>query len=188
MSMSKDAPRPTRDAQRTRAAILSAAQAAFSSLGYAATGVREITAAAGVNPALVSRYFGSKENLFAEALKLLLNTQLIVGAPRSAFGQAVTDMLLTRDQGGMNPLPMIVLASADPRARAITQQLLEELVLAPLVAWFGEEQGRIKATQFMILSSGLSLYKEIYPLSDIAPDTDPRLRAWLVATFQGMVD
>ena len=49
-----------RDAGRTRAAILDAAQEAFSSRGYLATGVREVTAAAGVNPALVSRYFGSK--------------------------------------------------------------------------------------------------------------------------------
>ena len=59
MSMADADHRPQRDATRTRAAILHAAQQAFSTKGYLDTGVREITAAAGVNPALVSRYFGS---------------------------------------------------------------------------------------------------------------------------------
>ena len=54
-----ETPKP-RDAGRTRAAILDAAQAAFSSRGYLATGVRDVTAAAGVNAALVNRYHAVK--------------------------------------------------------------------------------------------------------------------------------
>ena len=51
---------PTRDADRTKAAILFAAQQIFAEKGFSEAGVRDITARAGVNPSLVSRYFGGK--------------------------------------------------------------------------------------------------------------------------------
>ena len=51
---------PARDADRTKAAILFAAQQIFAEKGFADAGVRDITALAGVNPSLVSRYFGGK--------------------------------------------------------------------------------------------------------------------------------
>jgi AcrR family transcriptional regulator len=50
--------------QDTKGAILAAARAAFAERGYAATSIRRVAAAAGVDPALVHHYFGSKEDLF----------------------------------------------------------------------------------------------------------------------------
>ena len=52
----------------TREKILVAARSHFSADGYEATGVREIAASAGVNPALVIRHFGSKERLFIDTI------------------------------------------------------------------------------------------------------------------------
>ncbi|HEX4225530.1 MAG TPA: TetR family transcriptional regulator [Pseudonocardiaceae bacterium] len=43
-------------------------RAAFTASGYDGVGVREIAAGAGVTAMLVNRYFGSKEQLFAEAV------------------------------------------------------------------------------------------------------------------------
>lgn len=42
----------------------------FSERGYAATGIRDIAAAAGVNSTIVVRHFGSKADLFVETLSL----------------------------------------------------------------------------------------------------------------------
>src|SRR5262249_59787957 len=52
---------------RTRAAILKAAQELFAELGYERTTVRDVAARAAIDPAMVMRYFGSKEGLFARA-------------------------------------------------------------------------------------------------------------------------
>lgn len=41
----------------------------FAETGYASTTIRAVVAAADVDPALVMRYFGSKEKLFAEATR-----------------------------------------------------------------------------------------------------------------------
>src|SRR5215831_13687340 len=66
-------PRRRRDAAATRAAILEAATRRFATKGYGGAGVREIAADAGVTAALVNRYFGSKEGLFAEVIRRALD-------------------------------------------------------------------------------------------------------------------
>lgn len=64
-------PKRKRDRTATRAALLAAARARFTLLGYDATGVRDIAGDAGVDPKLIFRYFGSKERLFEEASRLV---------------------------------------------------------------------------------------------------------------------
>jgi AcrR family transcriptional regulator len=62
-----DRPTKTAKSQRTKAAILKAAQELFADQGYERATVREIAARAAIDPAMVIRYFGSKEGLFARA-------------------------------------------------------------------------------------------------------------------------
>ena len=53
--------------QRTESRILTAARQLFGEHGYDRTTIRAIATAAGSDPGLVMRYFGSKEKLFAQA-------------------------------------------------------------------------------------------------------------------------
>lgn len=62
-----DQPAKTAKSQRTREAILKAAQELFAEQGYERATVRDIAARASIDPAMVIRYFGSKEGLFARA-------------------------------------------------------------------------------------------------------------------------
>lgn len=55
-----------RDAERTKAKIVTAAITEFAAKGYAAARVSEIAARAGVNKQLISYYFGGKEGLYLE--------------------------------------------------------------------------------------------------------------------------
>jgi AcrR family transcriptional regulator len=52
------------DAQASREALLGAARALFDERGYDRATTREIGERAGVDPALIARYFGSKEGLY----------------------------------------------------------------------------------------------------------------------------
>ncbi|WP_279098050.1 TetR/AcrR family transcriptional regulator [Gordonia bronchialis] len=52
-----------------RAAILSSSREMFSAKGFERTTIRAIASDAGVDPALVHHYFGTKDNLLVEALK-----------------------------------------------------------------------------------------------------------------------
>jgi AcrR family transcriptional regulator len=58
-----------RDAAKTRQLLLEAARRRFAEDGYSATTVRDIADEAGVNVALISRYFTSKEGLFEACLQ-----------------------------------------------------------------------------------------------------------------------
>lgn len=62
-----------RNAAQTRADILGAARARFGSDGYDRTTIRAVAADVGIDPALVIRYFGSKQDLFAAAAEFTLN-------------------------------------------------------------------------------------------------------------------
>jgi AcrR family transcriptional regulator len=78
--MSPDSPSPvvtddesettvrSRDAGATRQHLLTAGRRRFAQDGYSSTKVRDIASDAGVNVALINRYFGSKEGLFEACL------------------------------------------------------------------------------------------------------------------------
>src|SRR5688500_7134829 len=73
----------TRDASRTRAAILDAAEHLFSRRGFAAVSLNEIAEAAGVSRATPSYFFGSKEALYVAVLERVFADRQT--AARSAF-------------------------------------------------------------------------------------------------------
>ena len=56
------------NAAASRAALLAAAREVFRERGYDRATTREIGARAGVDPALIARYFGSKERLYIAAI------------------------------------------------------------------------------------------------------------------------
>ncbi|KWW97578.1 TetR family transcriptional regulator [Carbonactinospora thermoautotrophica] len=62
----------------TRGQILAAALSEFAAHGYEKTSIRGIARLAGVDPALVYHYFGSKERVFVEALQFPFNPAEIV--------------------------------------------------------------------------------------------------------------
>jgi AcrR family transcriptional regulator len=74
---------PEKDAD-TAVAILEAAEPLFAQQGFAATTIKQIGAAAGVNPALIYYYFGSKEELYRRLLAHLFGTLARRGTERLA--------------------------------------------------------------------------------------------------------
>jgi TetR/AcrR family transcriptional regulator len=68
----------------TAEAILDAAEPLFGSQGFAATTIKQIGKAAGLNPALIYYYFGSKEELYRALLNRLFGTLTERGAERLA--------------------------------------------------------------------------------------------------------
>jgi AcrR family transcriptional regulator len=79
-------PKSTAKSARTRAAILKAAQELFAGQGYERTTVRDIAALAAIDPAMVMRYFGSKEGLFARATAFDLRLPDLTAVTRRRIG------------------------------------------------------------------------------------------------------
>jgi AcrR family transcriptional regulator len=83
--VSESAPVRARSGRRpgasgTRDAILLAARARFAEVGYDRATIRAIALQAGVDPALVMHFFGSKQQLFLAAIELTVNPAEVVPA------------------------------------------------------------------------------------------------------------
>lgn len=81
-----------RNAEQTRADILAAARKRFGAEGYDPTTIRAIASDVGVDPALVIRYFGSKQELFAAAADFTIELPDLTGVG----AEDIAAMLLPR--------------------------------------------------------------------------------------------
>ncbi|GGU61283.1 TetR family transcriptional regulator [Streptomyces albospinus] len=82
-----------RDAQATRRLLLDAASDLFAERGYERATVRDIASRAGVNQALLFRYFGSKKALFGEVMARGGHEQLRTTPAERLFEVALRGML-----------------------------------------------------------------------------------------------
>ena len=83
-----------RNAAVTRDTILVAARERFSRHSYDDVGVRDVAGDAGVDASLISRYFGSKEDLFAAALDSCQAGADLFDGPRETFGRRMADQIV----------------------------------------------------------------------------------------------
>lgn len=178
-----------RDAARTRERILVAAQEVFSSRDYTQARLSDIAAIAGVNQALVVRYFGSKDQLFATALEAVLKANDVREVrSREDFGETIVQRLTGQGEDARDPLPMVIHAVSDPTARTLAQQLMEEHILAPLIAWLGPPDADARAAEVLLLCAGLFTYHTLLPLPALRGGMTASARQWLVSSLQAIAD
>lgn len=130
-----------RDSVRTRQRLLDAARHHFAQNGYSGTPVRDIADDAGVNVALINRYFDSKEGLFAACLAAAVD-DLRQAATDAPF-DTVPDTIATQVAGGdhYERLLLLVRSSGDERADQIRVDVLRSYGegLAARAGWRAED-------------------------------------------------
>jgi AcrR family transcriptional regulator len=176
-----------RNAPKTRARIIAAAQQAFAELGYPQAGIREIAAIAGVSSTLLLRYYGSKAGLFEAALAAAVPLDGVLAVVRrDKFGEHLARLIL--DPALEMKAPSIVaLSTGDADARDIATRVTEAQVLLPLAAWLGPPDARARAMEIIMVAMGFVLYTRQLPLP-AAQGMERRLGRWFAATVQAIVD
>jgi AcrR family transcriptional regulator len=86
---SSDLPPKRPRSQPTRDRITAAARRIFGRDGYDVATIRAIAAEAHINPAMVMRYFGSKELLFAAVTTLKIDRTYLSEVPKGKIGEAI---------------------------------------------------------------------------------------------------
>lgn len=125
--------RRPRNASATRADILSAARVRFGADGYDRATVRAIAADVGIDPALVIRYFGDKEGLFAAAAEFTVDLPDLTGVGPDDLA----DVLLPRffavweEEGAFLPL---LRAAASSQTAAATMREMFTTQVAPMLS------------------------------------------------------
>lgn len=142
----KAVPRRKPNAQATREEILRQAVICFASDSYDRVGVRQIAAAAGVDAALVIRYFGSKEDLYIEAVR---RTQQPIGdsedlrADLPLLGRRFAEAVVAPEI--KDRLLLTLRAATSPGGAPLVSTLLQEIYSAPLAGALEGEHARLRA-------------------------------------------
>lgn len=166
--MASDPPSPRRS-DATKAAILAAAREQFASHGYEGATIRAVASAAAIDPAMVMRYFGNKEGLFAAAAEFDLRLPDLGGVLREAIGSTLVEHFLDRWEGD-DTLMALLRAAATNEAAAERMQAIFATQMAPLIARLcGEPRAAAAARAGLIASQilGLALCRYILKLPPV---------------------
>jgi AcrR family transcriptional regulator len=162
---------------QTRADILAAARNQFGERGYTGATIRGIAAEAGVNPALVHHFFGSKEQVFVAAMNVPINPSMLVDlitqGPRDQIGERVLRMFLALGSAPETRqmfLAMIRSVADSPEVASLLRQFMETTVLTRVAAALGIPPLRLTAAAAQMM--GLAMIRYVLAAEPMASATD----------------
>ncbi|MFE7353082.1 TetR/AcrR family transcriptional regulator [Streptomyces sp. NPDC057543] len=168
-----------RDAAATRRRLLEAARDLFADRGYEETTVRGIAERAGVNQALLFRYFGSKKGLLTQVIAQGGLEQLRATPPEELFETALRSMLThSADEVGDRSLEVYLRSVGRGDEAAGTLRELGEEYQSALAGLSGTEDGALRADLAMAWLLGIGLMRTVVhrePLAGAEPDDVCRL-------------
>lgn len=145
----------TAKGERSKDAIRVAAAALFSELGYSHATVRDIASRAGVDPALVIRYFGSKEKLFIETMQSQADSALALDGPRDSMGERLVRSILASEPQTRSTFLALVRASDSGNVGTVMRVSHEDGFVAPLLAHLDGPDREIRARLAAAMIGGL---------------------------------
>ena len=175
----------------TREAILGAARRAFAEHGYQHATIRGVADLAGVDPALVHHYFGTKQELFVAAVQLPVNpVEQLMAVLNEDPGQAgrrmVETFLSVWDHAAtQNPLlALIRSAVGDEHAAAMLREFITEEVLGQIAHRLGSADARLRATLVGSQIIGLAMARYIVKVEPLASAPPTQVVAAVGPTLQ----
>ncbi|GLY05446.1 TetR/AcrR family transcriptional regulator [Actinoplanes sp. NBRC 101535] len=173
----------TRNASQTRHRLLAVARHHFARQGYATTTVRDIADGAGVNVALISRYFTSKEGLFEECLRTTV-TDFKAAAQGMVFAdvaEALAHRLTspTGDPALLEGLLLLIRSSGDERADTMRRTLLcamsSRLAVSAGAAEPPDTEALLRAQLVLAAALGIAMMRANLDLEPLATATEAEM-------------
>lgn len=164
-------PRPSRGrrpgAPDTRAEVLAAARESFAAKGFGGTTIRAVAAAAGVDPALVHHYFGSKDDLFVAALALPVDPRevlapVVAEGPDGAGERLLRVFLSVWDDPQMQaPLLAVARSAIGPDGGRLVSQGFIPVVVGPVLASLVRDRPEVRVPLVASQVMGLILTRYV---------------------------
>ncbi|MET0418971.1 MAG: TetR family transcriptional regulator [Actinoplanes sp.] len=176
----------------TREAILDAARAAFAERGFDAASIRGIAATAGVDPALVHHYFGSKDQLFLSAMKFPVDPgevlPTVLSGDRDGIGERLvrTFLGIWDSPAGSAGVALMRSAVSNEWTARLLREFITTQVLRRVLDHLDVEpaqlplRGSLVATQLI----GLAMMRHVVRLEPVASAPPDTLVAMIGPTIQ----
>lgn len=168
--------------QYTREAILTAAREAFAERGYDGASIRSIATSAGVDPALVHHYFGTKEELFAATVNFPMNPaemvpRVLAGSADGAGERLVRTFVSVWDSPtGAAGVALLRSAVTSELAARLMREFLTTQILRRVMGLLEVDRAEAPLRSALIATqmSGLALIRyvlKVEPLASAPPET-----------------
>lgn len=159
----------------TRHVLLQTARRLFAESGYNHTSVRDIAAAAGVDPALIRHYFGSKAELFRATMGWPFEpsqiTDRIASGDRGEIGQRLTEVFLGawEQPDSRAPLEAILRGAATHEESAtLVRQFLQGQLYPQIAAVLEDSKAELRVDLAMAQLLGIAYLRHILCVEPIA--------------------
>lgn len=152
--------------------------------------MRDIAGDVGVDPALISRYFGSKEDLFMAVLDDCKNGSDLMEGDKADFGQRwAHDMVYgERNEIKLGWLLIMLRSAASPKAADVLHRSSSERFFNPFSEWIGGDNARVRARITAGLLMGLAVSRDISGGFDLSKDECAAMYARLSEMLQSLID
>jgi AcrR family transcriptional regulator len=185
----------------TRERILSNARELFARNGIDNTSIRAVAAAAGVDPALVHHYFGTKQQLFAAAIHIPINPMEVIiplrETPVEEMGYTLPSLLLplwdSELGSGFIATLRSILAGNDV---SLVRSFLQEVITAEVGSRVDNPPGsgpiRIQFVASQLVGVVMARYIleldpfKSLPVAQIAETIAPNLQRYLTGDLPGL--
>jgi AcrR family transcriptional regulator len=178
--MTTDVPRRS---DATKAAILVAARARFAADGFERATIRAIAADADIDPAMVMRYYGSKDRLFAAAAEFDLRLPDLTDVEPAAYGTALVGHFLDRWESDDTFMALLRAAVTNESARE-RMGVVFATQLAPLVVGLGADHPEARAGLIATQMLGLALGRYVLALAPLVAMSAPQIVKGVGPTVQ----
>ncbi|HSE10721.1 MAG TPA: TetR family transcriptional regulator [Nocardioidaceae bacterium] len=175
----------------TRGEILAAARTSFAEAGYGGTSVRAVAAAAGVDPALVHHYFGTKDDLFLAALEFPVDPRVVLASvvegDRETLGVRLVARALSVWDDPQARLPLLALVRsgiAGESGRTLLESALSRLIFGALGQSLDVDDSDRRVGLVASQMVGLVITRYVLRLEPMASMPAEEVAAWLGPTLQ----
>ncbi|MFC9298208.1 TetR family transcriptional regulator [Streptomyces sp. NPDC057011] len=179
-----------RSSDQTKATILRVARERFAAQGYERTTIRAVAAEAEIDPSMVMRYFGSKEQLFDAALAVDLRLPDLAAVPAQDLPAALVRHFVERWEGDPADDALLVLlrsAVTNERAAARMREVFATQVAPALAAALGPERAARVAGPVASQLLGVALTRYLLRLPGVISLTPDELVAGLAPALAATV-
>jgi AcrR family transcriptional regulator len=172
-----------RKADLTKAVILRAARERFAESGYEGTTIRGVAADANIDPSMVMRYFGNKDQLFAAAAEFDLRFPDLSDADPAEVGHAMASHFLKRWED--DDALVVLLRSSTTNAEA-AQRMTDIFAaqLLPAIAKIAPDDAPRRAGLIATQVLGMALCRFVLRLPPVVAMDRDELVEWLAPTLQ----
>ncbi|MCQ9185470.1 TetR family transcriptional regulator [Streptomyces sp. IBSBF 2953] len=184
---------PRAESADTRDLILTAAREEFAERGYDKTSVRGIAKAAGVDPALVHHYFGTKEQVFEAAIEVAFAPALnaptaVADGPLDQVGERLARFILGVWENPTTRKPLLAIVRSavnNDTAAAVFRRLVASQLLRRIASQLDLPDAELRAELAAAQLVGCAMLRYVIKVEPLASADLEQIIARVAPVVQG---